>query len=230
MIVPAVLLASLLYLHGSVQAQVGQKGKPGEAASVAAAQQAAREALAKFENPPKTAKAGKRNWKIRMECLVRLAKAGPAAVPVLLEALKTGSPETRAFAAQALGFLADGDAQPALVHAAAEDKEGLVRVHAIRSLGRLGRLESKPMYRKIVEKDGPTPKFDMTFALTRDDKPDLGAIRKALSSYDLSRIDSACLGQAAPDFALADTTGKTWRLRDLRGKQAVVLVFLQVST
>ena len=39
-------------------------------------------------------------------------------------------------------------------------------------------------------------------------------------------MDNAHLDKAAPDFALADTSGKTWHLSDFRGKKSVVLVFL----
>jgi hypothetical protein len=85
--------------------------------------------------------------------------------------------------------------------------------------------------KQIAEKDGSVGiRFEMTFALTRDDKPDPEAIRKSLSSYDVKRMHSTRYGKAAPDFALADTTGKVWRLRDLRDKKSVVLVFLAGTT
>jgi hypothetical protein len=66
------------------------------------------------------------------------------------------------------------------------------------------------------------------FALTRDDEPNPEPIRKALRDYDLASMDSAHLGKPAPDFTLADTSGKTWHLGQFRGKKAVVLVFLGV--
>jgi hypothetical protein len=34
------------------------------------------------------------------------------------------------------------------------------------------------------------------------------------------------LGKPAPDFTLADASGKPWHLRQFRGKQAVVLIFV----
>ena len=229
MIVPAVFLGSLLCLHGPVRAQDEKRTRPEEADSVAAAQQA-RDALAKFEKSAKAGKAGTPAWKVRMECLVALAKAGPASVPVLLDALKTGSPESRALAGGALSFLADEKIRPALEQSV-EDKERDVRLYAIRALGRLGRLEAKPKYQQIADKDTSAGvRFEMTFALTRDDKPEPGAIRKTLSRYDLTRMDSARLDKAAPDFALGDTSGKTWRLSDFRGKKSVVLVFLIGTT
>src|SRR5262249_15215981 len=150
----------------AAQAQDGKKNEPADVAFDAAAQQVARDALARFEKPPNDLKAGIRNWKIRIECLVTLAKIGPAAVPVVLDALKDKSAETRAFAAQALGFLADSDARPALAQAV-EDKEQLVRLHAIKSLGRVSRLEATPRYRHIADKDeSMLIRFEMTFSLT----------------------------------------------------------------
>jgi HEAT repeat protein len=78
-----------------------------QAGAIAAVEKEARAALAKFE---------KRNgdWKARMEALVSLAKIGPPAAPVLVEALKDGPPTTREFAAQALVLFADAKTRPAL--------------------------------------------------------------------------------------------------------------------
>jgi hypothetical protein len=50
-------------------------------------------------------------------------------------------------------------------------------------------------------------------------------LRKTLADYDLAQIESARVGKLAPDFALADATGKTHRLSEFRGK-IVVLTFI----
>lgn len=236
MIVLAVLLGSFLYLHSFVRAQDGKKSQPEGAESIAAAQQAAREALAKFQkrrqqpaNGP-SEKQKKQNWKVRMECLVRLMKIGPRAVPVLIECLKNEKepPSTRAFAAQALGLLADFRARPALLQAI-EAKDGFVRAQARIALGRLGRLKETPRLRKLAGKDSMSgAHIELMFALARDDEPKPEPIRKALRDYDLARMDSAQLGKPAPDFKLADASDKTWHLRQFRDKKAVVLIFLGV--
>ena len=195
--------------------------------STASQQQTVQAVLAKFEKhwkPPNDQKPDDQSWKIRMECLVAVAKVGHPSVPALVEVLKTESrsPHTRAFAAQALGFLGDPSARPTLAQAV-EDKDGFVRLHATKALGRLGRVEATPTYRKMAEQGD----FAMTFALTRDDEPDPAAIRKTLLHYDLSRMDAAHAGKPAPDFSLFDTAGKTHRLGQHRGKKSVVLVFLR---
>jgi hypothetical protein len=226
MIVSTGLLVSILCLHGSVRAQDGKKTKPEKADSAAAARQSARDALTKLEKPGLT-------WQNELECRVALARAGPEAVPVLLDALE--APSRRGIAIEALSFLFvdDGTVRQALEKFRpawlkdALDKDRNTRLYAIHLLGRLGRIESKPKYLEIADKDpSEHVRFEMKYALTRDDKPDPGPIRRALSSYDLTRMDSAHLGKAAPDFEIADTTGKTWRLSKFRGKKSVVLVFL----
>jgi hypothetical protein len=165
-----------------------------------------------------------------MECLVKLMRIGPTAVPVLIDCLSNEKepPFTRALAAQALGFLADARARPVLLQAI-EDQDGYVRAHARIALGRLGRLQATPKLRELAGND-PTRgvNVELMFVLTRDDEPNPEPIRKALRDYDPARMDSARLGKPAPDFTLADASGKTWRLRQFRGKKAVVLIFLGV--
>jgi hypothetical protein len=170
----------------------------------------------------------KQNLKLQMECLVKLMRMGPAAVPVLIDCLKNEQepPSTRALAAQALGFLADAPARPALLQAI-EDRDGFVGAAARKALGRLGRLKATPKLRELAGKDPTRSAYiDMMFVLTRDDEPNPEPIRQALRDYDLTRMDSARPGKPAPDFTLADASGKTWHLRQFRGKQAVVLIFL----
>jgi len=225
-----VLLATSLLLAVPVRAQDEVKKKPSESSKTAdagaSAEKQARDALAKFDKEWKVAdRPG--TWKVRMECLQALVKAGDGAVQILVEALKTGSNQHhRAFAAQALGFIVDPSTRPALV-AALQEKNEFVRIHALMALGRFGRQEATPEFRRMASEQEPHGgvQFLMSYALTRDDKPDPKPIRQALIDYDLKRMGSAREGEAAPDFALVDTQGKTWRLRDLRGKKSVVLVF-----
>ncbi len=50
-------------------------------------------------------------------------------------------------------------------------------------------------------------------------------VPRAVTAYDLSALDSARLGQAAPDFSLTDVSGRAYRLSQFRGKKTVVLTF-----
>jgi HEAT repeat protein len=190
------------------------------AGATAAAEKAARDALARFEKADG-------DWKVRMEALVSLARIGPAAAPVLVEALRAGRPTTREFAAQALVLFADSSTQPALERALADPKSG-VRIYAIQALSMLGPLPRTERNERILRDDptvfGVQPM--MAAALEREDRRDLTAWRKALADYDLRKMDSAHVGEMAPDFTLTDFTGKTYRLSQFRGDKTVVLRFI----
>jgi HEAT repeat protein len=191
----------------------------------------AREILTRFQEHRQQSTTGplvKHNLKLEMECLVKLMRIGSAAVPVLVDCLKDKEepPSTRALAAHALGFLADDRTRPVLLQAI-EDKDGFVQAYSRKALGRLGRLQETPKLREVAGKDPTRSAYiDMMFVLTRDDEPNPEPIRQALRNYDLARMDGARLGKPAPDFTLADASGKTWHLGQFRGKQAVVLIFL----
>jgi len=133
--------------------------------------QAARDVLNRFNkewkgytNEPNL---GDPRWKLKMETLVRLARAGPAAIPLLEEAAKLvfkWSASSRELAEQSLGLL------------------------------------GKPEW------------------------------RKTLADYDLTQMDSARVGKLAPDFALKDATGTTYRLSQFRDKKLVVVAFVLADT
>lgn len=184
------------------------------------AEKAAREIVARFvKDDP--------GWKVRMASLVELAKQGPATVPILLEALAKGSPSSREFAAQALVLFGDVNTRPALEQALADPTPG-VRLYAIQALSMLGPLPHTLRHTQILTNDqskwGVRPM--MAAALERVDRPNPADFRKALADYDLAHMDTARVGEVAPDFTLADFTGKTYRLSQFRGKKTVVLRFI----
>jgi hypothetical protein len=194
--------------------------QPVTAKEETAAVKEARQIVARFDK-------GDPGWKIRMEALVRLARAGPSVVPVLAEALQKGARSTREFAAQALVYFAEPSTRPALERALADPKSG-VRLYAIQALSMFGRLPRTKQHEQILLKDpsfwGVRPM--MASALEREDRPNPEQLRKLLADYDLRQMDSARVGEMAPDFTLTDLSGKTYRLSQFRGKQTVVLRFI----
>ena len=103
-------------------------------------------------------------WKLKMETLVKLAKAGRSAISLLEGAAKEDSPwapHTRQLATHILGVWRD------------------------------------------------TP-----------------AVRDAWANYDLSQMDLAKEGKQAPDFALTDAGGESYRLSECRGKKTIVVTFI----
>jgi HEAT repeat protein len=186
----------------------------------AAKEKEARQLVARFDQ-------GDPGWKVRMEALVRMVRIGPAAVPVLAEALHKGSPLTREWAAQALALFAEPSTRPGLERALADPKPG-VRLYAIQALSMLGKLPRNERNQQILRNDpsfwGVRPM--MAAALEREDRPNPGQLRQVLADYDLRKLDSARIGEMAPDFTLADFTGKKVRLSQFRGKKTVVVRFV----
>jgi hypothetical protein len=171
---------------------------------------------------------GDPGWKVRMQSLVQLAKIGPAAVPLLVDGLKTGSPSTREFAAQALGMFAESSARPALEQAL-QDPKATVRIYAIRALRHLGPLQPAERYEKMTADPDRNVRATVRAALERKDRSEAETLRQAWASYDLAKLGTARIGEMAPDFTLTALSGKTYRLRDFRGKKTVVLRYLKLD-
>ncbi|RUL87976.1 redoxin domain-containing protein [Tautonia sociabilis] len=172
-----------------------------------------------------------RGWKTRMRVLQGLVRLGPGAVPVLVAALDDNDPEVRVLAAQALAYLADPRADAGLERTLAGDEAPAARLYAADALGAIGGLEPSPLLERVESEDANRDvRAHVRFALERDGKPLDEAIRDRLRSFDLERMDSARVGEAAPDFTLTDALGNTYRLSDFRGERAVVLVFIYGDT
>ncbi len=170
-------------------------------------------------------------WKQRMAVLQQLVQAGPAAIQPLRAALASEDSSIRALAARALGLLKSRDARGELEYAAQRDEEAAVRLAAIDALGMIGGNESDDLLRglQMSEQNGDV-KQHIAYALERNGKPLDDSFATLLKRWDPKRIDSAKVGEAAPEFELLSLSGETIRLSDFRGKKAVVLVFIYGDT
>lgn len=210
---------------------------PAQQCELSAKEQAVRNILRQFEKDRTTKLLSgdirpidDKGWMKQMEALVELVKAGPDAVPVLVDALKNGSRSSRQFAAQVLAAIADPDAQPAL-EKAISDPDAVVRMYAIEGLSMLGPLEPTEENLRILEEDPNRfgVRSHMAAALERSDPPNPAAHRKTLTDYNLGEMDTARVGQVSPDFSLTDLMGDAYRLSQFRGKKTVVLMFVMVD-
>jgi hypothetical protein len=73
-------------------------------------------------------------------------------------------------------------------------------------------------------------KRHLRYALDRDGAPLDRSVAEQLRRWDASGINTAQVGQLAPDFELPQITGESTRLAHYRGKQSVVIVFVYGDT
>lgn len=171
-----------------------------------------------------------RGWRERMLVLQRLVSQGKDAVPVLLEALKTGKAPERILASQALSYLAPHVPQKMLLEAARNDKDPAVRLYAVNALGMQGAGETIDWESLTKAETNRDVRKHIGYAVERKNAPVETSTIEALTRWDTKTIDSASVDRPAPDFELKSATGETVRLSNFRGKRAVVLVFIYGDT
>lgn len=132
----------------------------------------------------------------------------------------------RAMAARALGILGDKDSADALAELAKNDKEYMVRIRAVESLGFL---KMKPEAIELAKKDRDLG-VQWTAKITAgqlQSETDYGAlVRKAFAGgIKREAIGSAKVGKPAPDFTAQTTDGKIFELSSVLGKKPIALYF-----
>jgi len=170
-------------------------------------------------------------WQARMLAMRKLVSEGKEAVPSLLDALKNGDPSLRIFAAQTLSFLAPHVPKENLLEALKSDGNASVRLYAADALGMRGGTELSEELKAIQSKDSNRDvKKHLGYALERKGAGLDASVARSLIDWDASTMDTARVGQPAPDFELNALTGERIRLSQFRGKRAVVLVFIYGDT
>jgi hypothetical protein len=169
-------------------------------------------------------------WHQRMIGMQALVRSGPESVGPLVEALVSGDAGMRVFAAQTLSYLAPFVKQAGLL-AALQDEETAVRLYAVDALGMSGADSLAELLGPMKTADeNRDVKKHIDYALLRSGSPVDEKVAGALLSWDPMTIDSAMIGEMAPDFTLMALTGESIRLSDFRGKKAVVIVFIYGDT
>ncbi len=165
------------------------------------------------------------SWKTYALSMKRLVAIGDKAVPGLIEGCGDASFQVRALSARVLGYLQARASVPKLIELLS-DKSAPVALLAADSLGQIQDPRGLKALRSArnSEKRGDVL-LHINKSLDRQVSLEDGVVEQILQ-IDSQSIDSAKIGQAAPDFTLQDADGKSWTLSDLRGRKPVVLVFM----
>lgn len=173
---------------------------------------------------------GDEGWRARMRAMQRFVQRGGDSIPLLLETLKTGGAPQRILAAQTLGYLGpDVPAEP-LVAALESEADPAVRLYLVDALRMLGKGDAIDWDDFLDDEPNRDVRRHVAYVQERADKPLDEEVVATLKAWDYDRVESAAVGERAPDFVLQSAQGKPVRLGDFRGKQAVVLVFIYGDT
>src|SRR5262245_34529834 len=177
----------------------------------------------RLEYPPRDENFAK-GWQERVALEYEIINA--ADLKALRSALKDEDPFVRAIAARALGILGDKDSADALAELAKADKEYLVRIRAVESLGYL-KLKPEVIQMAIKDRDlgvswvaklaADQLKSDTDYAKQLRDAYAPGIKREAMGT--------AKLGKPAPDFTALTSDGKPFRLSTVLGKKPIAIYF-----
>jgi hypothetical protein len=173
--------------------------------------------------PAKDENFGK-GWQERVALEFEIINAGD--LKTLRAALKDEDPFVRAIAARALGILADKDSADALADLVKSDKEYLVRIRAVESLGYL---KMKPEVIQAATKDqsgGVSWVAKLAADQLKSDTDYAKQLREAYATgIKREVIGTAMVGKPAPDFTAVTSDGKPFRLSSVLGKKPIAIYF-----
>lgn len=168
------------------------------------------------------------DWKVRTLAVRDLVKSGNAAAPALTAALADANPHVRYLSAMALGILRSTSAVAALEKSLREDKDSTVRSQSAIALGQIGEKPSLAAVQAALtdpDRDVQHQAGLAAYALEHN-KPATPELARAWAQLDEATFQTARTGAPAPDFTLPDTEGHDWKLSDLKGKKAVILIWI----
>lgn len=148
-----------------------------------------------------------------------------------MSSLRAESFAERILAAQALGFLAPRAPADRLIEALKSEQHAAVRLYLVDAIGMHGEAAGRVDWPAFLEgeKDRDVRRH-VSYVREREGRPVDPGLVEQLKSWDASTIDSAVVGQAAPDFELTSAQGERVKLSDFRGVSAVVLIFIYGDT
>ena len=177
----------------------------------------------RLQFPPKDENFAK-GWQERVALEYEIINA--ADLRALRIALKDEDPFVRAIAARALGILGDQDSADALAELVKADKEYLVRIRAVESLGYLKK-RPEAIQLAIKDRDRGVSWVAKLAADQLESETDYAKQLRDAYATGIKReaMGIAKLGQPAPDFTARTSDGKPFRLSTILGKKPIALYF-----
>jgi alkyl hydroperoxide reductase subunit AhpC len=134
--------------------------------------------------------------------------------------------DVRCLAAAALGVTRAAGTREALERVVAEDPEPIVRSYAAIALGEMGSEASVPWLRSrsAIEPDADVRhQLELALAQVASGRWATDAQRDAFLALRDDGFGRGRAGEAAPEFALDDTEGRSWTLHEGRGRWQVLI-------
>jgi len=168
-------------------------------------------------------------WRVRTLAIRDLVRLGDEGVPAMIAGLSDADRHVRHICATALGVLGAKEAGKELTRLVTDDSDPIVSGQATDSLGLIGYGEAEPLIERLRREGGDRHirhRAIVAHGRFTENATTYPELIEAWRDVDESRFRLAKVGRPAPDFELADTTGKSRRLSDFKGKKTVVLIWI----
>jgi len=148
---------------------------------------------------------------VREEAGTALARLGPAALPVLVEALGHAEWLVRLHAVEALGKTKSPEAVAALLQLLFNDRDSSLKEDAVRALGEIGHVSAVEFLLTAMKEPGLRPLVAEALGKIGDAKavPALVAVVEGTSQPDLSRVVTGCGDKWTEEMAVQTAATKS---------------------
>ena len=173
---------------------------------------------------------GEEGWESRMLTLQKLVQAEKQALPVLMKGLSDEDVPTQILSAQALSYLSPHADLDAMVEAFKTAKDPAVRLYLADAIGMSGKGKDVDWAGLGKNERNRDVRKHLGYGKAREDNAVDAEVIEKLTNWDPKTMASVKVGEAAPDFELNTFAGKKFSLKQFKGKQPVVLVFVYGDT
>ena len=173
---------------------------------------------------------GELGWKVRARTLKQLVAGGKSSISAIEKSLTSGNAPTRILAAQAISYLAPLADIEKLKEVVQNDTQPAVRLYAVDAIGMSGHGKDINWAALTENEKNRDVLKHINYAKSRGAEGVEQSVITSLAQMSDEKIDSAKVGEPAPDFTLNSVDGTEYSLSQFKGKQPVVLIFIYGDT